>query len=156
MTVVLNDENNNLSEAHASNVLFIINDDDLEVLSFWIKKYSLPSISRPTTSIEYDDRTILAVGRKLTFSQDFSTTVFIDEDYKIYDKLYNWIINEGQKEYIGYLLIYNNQRTKIVKRFKLLNIKLEVLGGIEYDNYSTTEVVVDIILKLDWFEPLED
>jgi hypothetical protein len=144
----------NLSKAYNSNAKLIINKafDNYDI-TLWLKEYILPEISKDPVNVPLSEYDVNVEGNRLTYG-DFTSQVMVDEDFKTYDDLYNWVVNTNEGDEItAYLLILNNQRTAVVKRFLFENVLLTSLGALNFNNYGSENLAVDITLSIDRFLP---
>ena len=98
---------------------------------------------------------------KITF-EDFSCTIFLDEDFNNYDECHTWItqgnpfLNDGNyvdPKIDGYLLVFNNTLKKIKKKFWFKGMFLTSIGSISYNNFGTEEITLDLSIAYTSFSP---
>jgi len=157
MSVNLNDISS-YSNAFNSKALLLLGDK--KQTEFWIKTVSIPEISMESTQEpEYPNTTLAIEGDVVTYG-DLPVTIFVDEHFNVYQELYNWFFkslpgkDNVRPQVPATIMIFNNQFTKTVAKFKFKNMFLSALPSIEYDNYSSTVITLSLTFKYDYYEPV--
>ena len=130
-------------------------------IEYWLKSYSLPSIAVEAVKAEAAQYDISKPGVKMEFGA-FEAEVFIDEQFTVYDSLYNWIFNGTpwvgedfvDPEIQAELWMLDNSLNSILKRFSFSGLFPTTIGSIKYDMFSSEEVFLSIPFGYSSFKPI--
>lgn len=119
-------------------------------VEYWIKNFKLPGLSQSPEEIKRYDHSIFVPGNLIGYNE-FSCSVFLDENFITYKTMHEWMMNyvpdtfDDDYQSVAALLVFNNNRTEIVAKFTFEGFMLKNLSDFEFINSPKIE---DLILEL--------
>lgn len=125
-------------------------------VEYFVVSASLPSISLPEIAVNYRNRHGYLPGEKVEYDP-ISLRIAVDENLRVYDELYSWVISNTQGESLetrtlslSFLTSHNN-----VSRTLRLNRAFPTsISSIEFNTQATDieYAYVDVSFRYDYFE----
>ena len=119
----------------------VIESDKFKAVEYFCTQVNLPSINISSVNSSVMNYENFTAGDSLKYSS-LSLTFILDEELKNYLEIFNWmrrLQSENYDEnYDAVLLIYNN-RSRLIKSVRFMNLVPTMLGEIAFSSQETPE-----------------